>query len=245
MGIFGVIGGSGFYDFPELERKKTVTVETKFGAIGDICRGFYCGKEVFFISRHGAQHAIPPHKINYRANIAALAQAGVTHVIAFNACGGITEKFAPGKIAVPRQIIDYTHGREHTFFDGFENELCHIDFSKPLSENLRSALIKSLWSGAEDDHLTGTYGCTQGPRLESEAEVMRLKNDGCDLVGMTMMPEASLAREKNLTYASLALVVNWAAGIEQADFSLSKVLARLDSLVPEIREVILKTIRFF
>ncbi len=245
MSVLGVIGGSGFYHFPELAHQELVSVETNYGVVNAIAKGRAEEKEAYFLPRHGTQHSTPPHKINYRANIAALKKLGVTHIIAFNASGGISEQFAPGKLVIPDQIIDYTHGRAHTFFDGFDNHLPHIEFAQPFATNLRKALISTLANGAQAYVPTGTYGCTQGPRLETAAEIIKLKNDGCDLVGMTIMPEAALAREKEIAYASINLIVNWAAGVEDEDFSLDNILALLNSSVPKIRELILKTVRFF
>ncbi|WP_086931526.1 S-methyl-5'-thioinosine phosphorylase [Agarilytica rhodophyticola] len=244
MKTIGIIGGSGFYNYPELGETNVISVDTAYGKVNAIAEASLNGNKILFLPRHGEGHKTPPHKVNYRANIEALHQLGATHVLAFNVVGGIGEKCAPGTMVVPDQIIDYTYGREHTFFDGFENELAHIDFGEPFSEEIRQALIKTL-SGSEFEYLNqGTYGCTQGPRLESAAEIRKLRNDGCDLVGMTLMPEAALAREKGLQYASLCFVANWGAGMENEKVLIDNILALLNSFVPKIREIILKTTRF-
>jgi 5'-methylthioadenosine phosphorylase len=165
-----------------------------------------------FLARHGYAHSYAPHEVNYRANIWALAETGVTRIIAVNAVGGIAENMGPGALAVPDQIIDYTHGRKHTFFEGGE-PVTHIDFTEPFCSRGRRLILDA---GRAADILLfdgGTLGVTQGPRLESRAEVLKLRGDGCALVGMTSMPEAALAREKKLSYATLALSMNHAAGL--------------------------------
>ncbi len=238
----GVIGGSGFYDWPELSEQRTRTVETPYGTVAGVVEGRLAQHELVFISRHGANHTTPPHKVNYRANIYAMAALGVTRVIAVNATGGITPPCAPGNVVIPDQVIDYSYGREHTFSDGDTAPLQHVDFTTPFDEKLRQTLKNSCESQLLTVAYGGTYGCTQGPRLESAAEIKKMHNDGCDLVGMTLMPEAALAREQKIDYASLCLVVNWCAGVCDEVISMDKIMARLDSFVPEIREVILKTL---
>lgn len=218
-GKIAIIAGTGFYSFPEIADQRTIQVETSFEQTVDIVTGKLNGRDVLFLPRHGETHHVPPHRINYRANIAALAASGAEKIIAVNAVGGIAAHLSPGKFVVPHQVIDYTHGRDHTFFDCFDRAPdpvvnCHIDFSDPFSASVRSALIDALESAGQDFSEQGVYACTQGPRLETAVEVQRLKRDGCDIVGMTLMPEASLAREKGLEYASICLVVNWAAGVE-------------------------------
>lgn len=255
--VFGVIGGSGFYDFPELQNQQSIDVSTPYGDVCNIVKAEVsasadAGKPrlVFFLPRHGQGHKIPPHKINYRANIAALAQCGVSHILAFNAVGGISANCPPGSIVLPHQLIDYTYGREHTFYDGFDDQLEHLDFETPCDAGLRDALRTALSEASAVGPLASVvalavYGCTQGPRLETAAEIKRLARDGCDVVGMTMMPEAALAAERKMAYASIGLVVNWAAGVGDEPFGLDNILALLNSSVPEIREILLKLLRFF
>lgn len=169
-------------------------------------------RRVLAIARHGVPHSIPPHRINYRANLAALAAADVGAVIALNTVGVVTEIAQPGDIAVPAQLIDYTWGRAHTFVDTLGTATDHIDFSRPFAEPLRAALLEAAAQAGVDCRAGGVYAATQGPRLETAAEVDRLERDGADYVGMTAMPEAALAAEIGIDYACLALIVNHAAG---------------------------------
>ena len=187
-----------------------------------------------FLPRHGQDHVIPPHKINYRANIWALMQLGVTQIISINAVGGIHKNLAPGNFAVPDQLIDYTTGRESTFYEEDLKEVIHTDFTYPYTEELRRLILTSASAIKKDEHAqrfvmnTGVYGCTQGPRLETAAEINCLKQDDCDMVGMTGMPEAALARELGISYAALALSVNWAAGLSGNIISLNEIHQVLD-----------------
>jgi len=214
MKKIAVIGGSGFYEFPELGRNESVSQMTRFSDTPiELRRAVLTGRSVFFMPRHGSAHHCPPHKINYRANIDALAALGVDSIIAVNAVGGISDACAPGNIVLPDQIVDYTWGREGTFFDEFEDEMCHVDFSYPLQSSFRKQMFDCLGREGLKVISNGVYGCMQGPRLETAAEIQKLQRDGCDLVGMTMMPEAVLAREKNISYLSICVVCNWAAGI--------------------------------
>ena len=168
--------------------------------------------ELVFLNRHGRLHHLAPHQINYRANMFALKILEVTHVIALTAVGGISDNMPPMKWVVPDQIIDYTYGRMQTYNDGNESEVKHIDFSYPFDDLLRDKLITALDKESCSYETQATYGVTQGPRLETIAEIKRMQRDGCDIVGMTAMPEAALARELEIDYATLSLVVNWAAG---------------------------------
>jgi 5'-deoxy-5'-methylthioadenosine phosphorylase len=213
VSLVGIIGGTGLDQLDGLERSGVVAAETRWGApTAALVRGRYAGRDVVFLARHGSAHQIPPHRVNYRANIQALKDHGATAVIAVNAVGGISPRMAPGMLALPRQIIDYTYGREHTFHDGTGTEFAHVDFTEPYSDWLRQALASAAREAGLALVEGGVYGATQGPRLESAAEIERMARDGCDLVGMTGMPEAALARELDLPYACCAVVVNWAAG---------------------------------
>jgi purine nucleoside phosphorylase len=175
-------------------------------------RGDIHGHSVLSIARHGEPHTIPPHAINYRANLVALQEAGATAVIALNTVGVVSDIRNSGEIAVPDQILDYTWGRQHTIYDGSDGEIDHIDFTEPFSADLRCGLLKAAKLADVDCYDGGVYAATQGPRLESAAEVDRLERDGADYVGMTAMPEAAIARELDLPYVCLALIVNRAAG---------------------------------
>jgi 5'-deoxy-5'-methylthioadenosine phosphorylase len=211
--VLGIIGGSGLtrLDATSVEREQDVI--TPYGApSAALSFGHFGGGPFVFLPRHGTAHTIPPHRVNYRANLWALRQAGVTRVVGVAAVGGIHAGMAPGRLAVPDQVIDYTWGREHTLFETDPAGVTHVDFTEPYCQTLRQDLLRAAARVGIALHDGGTYGATQGPRLESAAEIARLERDGCDMVGMTGMPETSLARELGLCYASLALSVNWAAG---------------------------------
>jgi 5'-methylthioinosine phosphorylase len=209
----GIIGGSGLNTIDNLEIKHRQLVNSAYGAASSpVMFGELCGSEIVFLPRHGIAHTIPPHKINYRANIAALKELGVTHIISIAAVGGITPAMSPVKLVFPDQIIDYTYSRKHTFFEDEDSSVVHIDFSYPYDETLRSVLSQSAGELKLAHESVATYGATQGPRLETAAEIARMEKDGCDIVGMTGMPEAVLARELEVEYAHCTLVVNWAAG---------------------------------
>lgn len=209
----GVIGGSAFYSMENLKVRKREMVTTPYGVPSSpVVFGSMNDADFVFMHRHGFGHTLAPHQINYRANLWALKRLNVTHVIAVAAVGGITEKMTTGKIVFPHQLIDYTYSREHTFFDDKTDQVVHVDFTHPYDESLRQSLISSVEKTDLAYETEAVYGVTQGPRLESAAEVARLERDGCDIVGMTGMPEAGLARELELKYASIAVIVNAAAG---------------------------------
>lgn len=242
MTVYAIIGGTGLTQLEGLSIRQSLQMETPYGApSAEILRGEYAGREVLFLARHGHPHRIPPHQVNYRANLWALRQAGAEAVLAVNAVGGIHAAMGTGHLCVPHQLIDYTFGRAHTYFEGELETVTHVDFSHPYDGVLRERLIAALaaqscaWSGH------GVYGCTQGPRLETAAEIARLERDGCDIVGMTGMPEAVLARELDLPYACLALVVNPAAGkstelITMADIerALSEGMGRVKAVLGRV-----------
>lgn len=213
MTVYAIIGGSGLTQLEGLDIRQSLAVDTPYGApSAEVQIGEYAGKEVLFLARHGHPHRIAPHRVNYRANLWALKQAGAEAILAVNAVGGIHPSMVTGHFCVPHQLIDYTSGREHTCFADNLEQVTHIDFSYPYSEHLRQQLIVALAAEGVGYSDQGVYACTQGPRLETAAEIARLERDGCDIVGMTGMPEAALARELELDYACLALVVNLAAG---------------------------------
>ena len=208
-----VIGGTGLYKLADLQDVETQQPDTRFGApSGPIRIGTLDGHRVAFLARHGEGHSLPPHKINYRANLAALQALGATRVLAMNTVGGITERFGPRVLACPDQLIDYTWGRISTICEEPGTDVLHVDFGEPYTRSLREAVIEAAQRAGVELVADGCYGATQGPRLETRAEIARMRRDGCDLVGMTGMPEAGLARELGLDYACLAIVANWAAG---------------------------------
>ncbi|PJK00926.1 5'-methylthioadenosine phosphorylase [Lysobacteraceae bacterium NML91-0213] len=213
-----VIGGTGLYRIAELDNVDTHQPPTRYGALsGPVRVGTLEGLRVAFLARHGEGHSVPPHRINYRANLAALQALGARRVIALNTVGGITERFGPRVLACPDQLIDYTWGRTSTFCEEEGTDVLHVDFGEPYTPSLRAQLLQAARAAGVDVVDGGCYGATQGPRLETRAEIARLRRDGCDLVGMTGMPEAGLARELGLEYACLAIVANWAAGCADAD----------------------------
>lgn len=208
-----VIGGTGLYKLAALRDVETLQPSTRFGApSGPIRLGTLDGHRVAFLARHGEGHSLPPHKINYRANLAALQSLGAQRVLALNTVGGIGERFGPCVLACPDQLIDYTWGRVSTICEDEGSEVLHVDFGEPYTRALRQDVIAAAARAGVDLVAEGCYGATQGPRLETRAEIARMRRDGCDLVGMTGMPEAGLARELGLDYACLAIVANWAAG---------------------------------
>jgi len=240
---FAVIGGTGLTEIEGLEIIHREMVHTPYGsASGPFTHGMLGGKRIVFIARHGSTHNIPPHKVNYRANIWALRSLGAGKVIAITAVGGITGEMKPRALVIPDQIVDYTWGRDHTFFEEGLSSVTHVDFSYPYSVELRKALLDAGTKAGLDVVDGGTYGATQGPRLETAAEITRMEHDGCDLVGMTGMPEAGLAREAGLEYASCSVVANWAAGKgDGAVISMEDIYKNLSGGMANVREL-LKTL---
>lgn len=238
--MYAIVGGTGLNALSGFAESDRHTVDTPFGQpSGSIVTGAYHGRDVCFLARHGQPHSIPPHKINYRANMFALKQLGVTDVIAINAVGGIHSHMPPEALSVPDQIIDYTWGREHTVHDGTSDELGHIDFTEPYAQSIRKGLIQAARRANIEVLPCGVYAATNGPRLESAAEVMRIKQDGGDMIGMTGMPEASLAIELGLKYACLAVSVNWAAGLHGlAPITMQEIKAALANGIVSVEQVL-------
>ena len=214
MSGIAIIGGSGLAGLPAT-CVESVPVTTVVGEPSAPVLRYAAGaREVLFLARHGAPHRIPPHRVNYRANLLALQQLGATRIVALNAVGGIDPALRAGDFVLPDDLIDYTWGRAHTFSDGVDGlPVRHVDFTRPFDAPLASRLAEALRARAAVVHEGGTYGVAQGPRLETAAEIRRLARDGCRIVGMTAMPEAALARELGLRYAMVCLVTNPAAGV--------------------------------
>jgi len=230
---FAIIAGSGFQSFGD--DSAVHDVSTSFGdPSGPIRELRYDEQIVFLLRRHGDDLLIPPHAINYRANLKALSQLSVSSVIAINTVGVVSSHLHPGQIAVPHQLMDYTWGRNHSIFDGVADTLDHIDFTRPFTEQLRQELLQAAQSAGVRAFDGGVYAVCQGPRLETAAEVDRLERDGADYVGMTAMPEAAIARELGLEYACLSLIVNYAAGRGEksihADIEASTMTARMQAM---------------
>ncbi|MCU0950167.1 MAG: S-methyl-5'-thioinosine phosphorylase [Burkholderiaceae bacterium] len=211
--MYAIIGGSGLAKLSALSDTRRQVMRTPYGTpSGALTFGTFAGREVVFLARHGYGHTIAPHEVNYRANIWALKELGVAGVLSVATVGGVRMEYGPGSLVVPDQIIDYTHSRASTFFSGPDAAVVHADFTQPYSTRLRALLLDAARRCGEPVFDGGVYACTQGPRLETAAEIERIARDGGDLVGMTGMPEAALAREADLEYAALCVVVNHAAG---------------------------------
>ncbi len=231
------IGGTGLARMDGMQVRERHVVHTRFGdPSAAIVEGTLAGTKVLFLARHGDPHVRLPHQVNYRANILALKEAGASAIIAVNAVGGITA--AAGDLVIPEQIIDYTWGRDSTFFDGPDEPLIHIDFSWPFDADLRRRLSSALAATNLPWRDGGCYAATQGPRLETAAEIRRLENDGNTIVGMTGMPEAVLARELEIPYAMLSLVVNPAAGKVDREITLAEIEAVLRGGMAGVCEVL-------
>lgn len=203
-----------------------------FGEIND--------NKVVFLARHGYGHTIPPHAVNYRANLWALQSSNLSRVISVASVGGIRADFTPGVIAIPDQIIDYTHGRKYTYYEGIDRPVTHIDFTEPYCPIMRKCLLEAAKRADENVTDGGVYGATQGPRLETAAEINRLERDGADMVGMTGMPEAALAKELGLCYATIAVVANHAAGRETSAHAirLEDAHAVLEAAMVRVRNIL-------
>ncbi|MEW8460833.1 MAG: S-methyl-5'-thioinosine phosphorylase [Candidatus Thiodiazotropha endolucinida] len=244
MTKLAIIGGTGLDEIPDLEITHREVCHTPFGEpSAALTHGSISGHEVVFLPRHGVSHMIPPHLVNYRANLWALRHVGIQTILGVAAVGGIGSEMAPGRIVIPDQIIDYTFGREHTIFDNDLSHVTHIDFTMPYCEKLRQDLIEAGRLSGVNPVAGGTYGATQGPRLETAAEITRMERDGCDLVGMTGMPEAALAREFNLCYASCAVMSNWAAGKSEGSISMGDIEKNLIKGMDHVKSLLVELLR--
>ena len=211
--MLAIIGGSGLAQLAGLEVAQRRALQTPYGEpSGELSFGRLRGRPLVFLARHGEQHSIPPHQVNYRANLWALSESGALGVVAVAAVGSIRADLKPGDLVFPDQIIDYTWGRQSTFHDGPGASVAHVDFTEPYDQALRDRLRKAATAIGSRVSDRAVYAATQGPRLESAAEINRLERDGADVVGMTGMPEAALARELALPYAAINVVANYAAG---------------------------------
>ena len=237
--MLAILGGSGLTQLATLTETRRIPARTAFGEpSGPLTLGRIGGREVLFLARHGDEHSIPPHQVNYRANIRALKDAGATQVASVATVGGIRREFGPGVLVVPHQIIDYTWGRASTFFEGPGAKVTHIDFTEPYSARMRAKILSAAKACGEAIADGACYGATQGPRLETAAEISRMECDGADLVGMTGMPEAALAREAGLEYAAIAVVANHAAGKGDSAHAIS--LAAIEAVVQQAMRRVLR-----
>ncbi len=244
MATIAIIGGTGLTNMPGLTVHHREMVKTEYGAPSSpLIHGELNGHSVIFLARHGRRHTIPPHMVNYRANLMALKEVGVSHVIALAAVGGISDDCQERTIVIPDQIIDYTHDRAHTFYGAKNDTFRHIDFSEPYCPVIRKRLIEACNTASVNHVSSGVYGATQGPRLETAAEIRRMENDGCTIVGMTGMPEAALAREIDMQYACCGMVVNRAAGKVSTGIDFSQLEGVLKESVELIRVVLEETLK--
>ena len=239
--MFAIIGGTGLTSLNNLEIVHRQVVRTPYGdPSGPLTLGRIAGRDIAFLARHGYGHTYAPHRINYRANLWALQHVGVREVISVASVGGIQAQYAPGSLVIPHQIIVYTWGRVSTFFEGEEDPVTHIDFTLPFTPALRERLIRAAQKAGEPVIDGAVYACTQGPRLETAAEIDRLERDGANVVGMTAMPEAALARELGLAYAAINVVANYAAGrgADASEISFTEIEATLSETMARVRHVL-------
>ncbi|HZM34933.1 MAG TPA: S-methyl-5'-thioinosine phosphorylase [Burkholderiales bacterium] len=239
--MLAIIGGSGLSKLGNMEVTQRRVARTPYGEpSGPLTLGRIGTTDVVFLARHGYGHTIAPHEVNYRANVWALKDAGVTDVISVASVGGIRPEFGPGVLALPHQVIDYTWGRRSTYFEGSGSPVNHIDFTEPYSRAVRTRILEAAKAVGEAMIERGVYAATQGPRLETAAEIERLDRDGADLVGMTGMPEAVLAREISLEYAAIAVVANYAAGRGESERAvpLDRIGAVLEEAMGRVRRII-------
>lgn len=243
--MLGIIGGTGLTQLSNLEITHRQVVRTPFGdPSGALTFGKLNRREVVFLARHGYGHTIAPHEVNYRANIWALHSEGAGPIVSVASVGGIRADLLPGVLAIPHQVLDYTWGRKHTFFEGPDQPVTHVDFTHPYCDELRARLLKAAAAAGQAIVNNGVYAATQGPRLESAAEIDRLERDGADMVGMTGMPEAVLAREVGLRYAAVAVVVNHAAGRGESSeaIHLDQINAVLKASMVKVRALLGKLV---
>ncbi len=237
MPLFGVISGSGLYDIPGLEIIDSVKISTPYGKTSDDYRiGSLSGKEIAFLPRHGSVHHIQPHKINYKANIWGFRDLGIKRIISIGASGGISSEMKPGVIAVPDQLIDKTVGRQSTFYD--EDEVVHVDFTEPFCSDLRKYIFAAADKSGVAVTKEGTYICTEGPRLETAAEIKAFSISGADMVGMTVMPEAVLSRELEICFACISVITNYAAGITGKKLTTTEVIEMMQASTEKLKSIL-------
>jgi len=238
-----IIGGTGLSSLEGLELVEKKVIGTPFGEPSSaLSIGKLHGESLIFLPRHGDDHTLPPHKVNYRANIWALHSVGASKIIAVAAVGGIRDDMPPGVLAVPDQIIDYTYGREQSFFSYDFTADKHIDFTYPYDDALRESILQAGITKQIKLVDGGCYGATQGPRLETAAEIKRMAQDGCAMVGMTGMPEAYLARELGIPYATCALMVNWAAGLTEGTITMEQIEQTLAGGMEQVKQLLIELI---
>lgn len=232
----GIIGGSGLYEIEGFQLIEEIEIETTFGSPSGSYRKFvYNDVEFYFLNRHGKDHKIPPHSVNYRANILGFKQLGVDRIFSFTAVGGI-RKYRPGEVVIPHNAIDFTNGRASTFYDF--DEIYHIDFTEPFCPELRNVLMKAAEKGGVDYRKQGVYVCTNGPRLETASEIKMFEKMDADLVGMTLFPECTLAREKEICYANVSVITNYAAGTVNQKLTTEEVVNTMMESQEKIKNIV-------
>jgi 5'-methylthioinosine phosphorylase len=237
MQRLGLIGGTGLDHWGTAVNSHNIS--SPWGQPSATVAEYRAGDlQLFFLPRHGEQHQIPPHAVNYQANVDVFRQLEVEGIIAVNAVGGISSLNQPGSLTIPDQLIDYTWGRAHTYSMTAGDELLHAEFAGPFDGNIRSGLVNAAVVAGIELTDGGCIAVSQGPRLETAAEIRRFKQDGCDMVGMTSMPEAALAREAGLDYASLCINANWAAGLESEPVSMEAIEATLEDAMVKVRKLL-------
>ncbi len=237
-----IIGGSGVYSIGILENPSAIVVSTPYGNSLEIVIGKLGGHRVAFLPRHGKKHTVPPHLVNYRANLWALRELGVKRALATTACGSLNPKMRPGELALLYQFIDFTKRRTQTFYEGGEKGVAHVDVTEPYCSELRNILFKTARDLKLKLHPRATYGCTEGPRFETAAEIKALRYLGCDLVGMTNVHECVLARELEICYAAVAVVTNFAAGISKTKLTHTEVAGLMKENIDRVQKLMFKAI---
>jgi 5'-methylthioadenosine phosphorylase len=237
--MLGIIGGTGIYDPEIFENKRVESVETPYGRVPEVFVGTVEGREVAFLPRHGREHNIPPHRINYRANIFAMKELGVQRIISTNSVGGINRSLKPGDIVIPVDFMDFTRGRESTFYDG---EVVHIDVTEAYCPEVRDAIITAAERRTEDVFDGGVYACTEGPRFETPSEIQMMEAVGCDIVGMVGVPEVVLAREVEICYGSICTVTNMAAGISENRLTATEVVEMVRKNEENLKAIVAEVI---
>lgn len=239
--MIGIIGGSGLYNLPGFKEEKKVALKTPYGKPSDdYVIGRLSDRQVVFLARHGEGHGIPPHRLNYRANIWGFSDLGVERIIAVNAVGGISGELSPGDLVIPDQVLDFTSGRPSTFFDG--PDVVHVDFTHPYCPEMRGAFMDGVYALGEKCHDGGVYVCTNGPRLETASEIGFYRQIGGTVVGMTGMPEAVLAREREMCYLSVSIVTNPAAGLTGRKLTTTEVVETMKESLERLKRVLVEVI---
>lgn len=240
MGEVAIIGGSGLYETSALTARREETAHTPYGTV-TLQRGVYQGEEIWFVARHGRGHALPPHRVPYRAHLWALMERGVRRILATAAVGGIRPDLGVGELVLVDQFLDFTRGREQTFYEGGAAGVLHVDMTEPYCPRLRRLLLEQAQREGIPLRASGTYVCTEGPRFETAAEIRAYGMLGGDVVGQTSVPEAVLARELGICYATVAVVANPAAGVGDRPLSQGEVLEAVAGAAPRLERLLLST----